>query len=290
MSTEGTHGLFTQDTNSLKRNAARLVKAINQQYDETQSVGSFSCTVYDTAWVSMISKSQSDDGNRIWLFPSCFLYVLEHQQSDGGWNSYGCAIDGIMNTAAALLALCHHRRAPRQLHSMTLPDFDLRIERARVALGGYLKTWDVGATLHVGYEILVPNLLRLLAEFGLTFEFPGQQRLLELCDQKMARFDPEILYDDKQISALHSLEAFIGRLNFDRLKHHTRFGSMLASSSSTAAYLIHSTTWDIDAESYLRRAIAHGEGNNCGGLPSAFPSTYFEMTWVSSYDPGRTTL
>ena len=266
----------------LKAKAARLLSDIVQEYEETESCGSFSCTVYDTAWVSMVTKIV--DGNEIWLFPSSFEYVLRSQQSDGSWISYGSEIDGIMNTAAALLTMCRHRSAHHQLDDMIPLDIDHRVLRAETALRRQLKLWKVQATLHVGYEVLVPALLSLLEEFGFIFDYPGRQHLFDLYNQKLARFDAALLYQDLQVWALHSLEAFIGKIDFDRLKHHTRFGSMLASPSSTAAYLIYGSHWDTESESYLHRVISDGEGKGCGGVPSAFPSTNFDMIWVSTHN------
>ena len=264
----------------LKKTAAQLLSDITQEYELTGSIGSLSCTVYDTAWISMVTKVV--DGKRNWLFPSSFQYVLDSQQSDGSWVSYGSEIDGIMNTAAALLALSRHRSVHHQIGDMIPLDINHRVLRAEAALRQRLETWNVEATLHVGYEILVPALLSLLEEVGLAFEFPGRQHLLDLHSQKMATFDPALLYQEKQTSALHSLEAFVGKVDFDKLKNHTRSGSMLASPSSTAAYLIYSTQWDMESESYLHRTISDGAGEGCGAVPSAFPSTNFDMIWVSA--------
>jgi len=266
----------------LKAEAAQLLRSNVQEYEDTKSLGSFSCTVYDTAWVSMLTKVV--DGKQIWLFPSSFQYVLNSQQSDGSWVKYRSEIDGIMNTAAGLLALCRHRSTHHQLDDRIPLDLDLRVIRAEAALRQRLEAWEVEATLHVGYEVLVPAMLSLLEEVGFAFDFPGRQHLLDLHGQKMARFHPSMLYHKQQYSALHSLEAFVGKVDFDRLKHHTRFGSMLASPSSTAAYLMYGTHWDIESESYLRRVISNGEGKGCGGVPSAFPSTNFDIIWVSTYN------
>ncbi|KAL9597716.1 MAG: hypothetical protein Q9219_004973 [cf. Caloplaca sp. 3 TL-2023] len=163
-----------------------------------------------------------------------------------------------------------------------LLDMDDRIKRAVSALRQLLNNWNVGATLHVGFEILVPSLLNLLEAEGYVFDFQQRSRLMDSYSKKMRLFDSELLYSNDQYSALHSLEAFIGKIDFDRLKHHTRDGSMFASPSSTAAYLMHASNWDDDSEAYLRRVITHGEGRGSGGVPSAFPSTNFDLIWTIS--------
>lgn len=54
----------------------------------------------------------------------------------------------------------------------------------------------------------------------------------------------------------------------------------MASPSATAVYLIESSTWDDEAEAYLRTVFEHGAGQGDGGFPSAFPSEMFELSWV----------
>jgi hypothetical protein len=77
------------------------------------------------------------------------------------------------------------------------------------------------------------------------------------------------------------LEGFIGLVDFKNLRHQSTLGSMLASPSSTAAYLIHNPIWDQEAEAYLRHVVLKGSGKGSGGVPSTFPTTVFELAWVS---------
>lgn len=258
--------------------AKRLLQSMVHDYERPDAGGSFSCAVYDTAWVSMLTKRVN--GEDLWLFPAAFNYVLKTQELDGGWESYAAEIDGILNTSAALLALCRHRDAHLQLGELVHLDIHDRISRAEAALRKLLQGWDVVTTLHVGYEIIVPGLLQLLAETGISFDFSGKKILLEHHAYKMSRFDPQIFYQEKPISALHSLEAFIGKVDFERLKHHVRKGSMMGSPSSTAAYLQYSTEWNESCEKYLYRVLSGGAGKGNGGFPSAYPTTNFEIIWV----------
>ncbi|KAL8799889.1 MAG: hypothetical protein Q9182_005546 [Xanthomendoza sp. 2 TL-2023] len=95
-------------------------------------------------------------------------------------------------------------------------------------------------------------------------------------DSKMTRFHPSIIYSATQTTLLHSLEALIGLIDFDRINHHKINGSMMASPSSTAAYLIYATAWDSDSEDYLRHVLSASEGAGEGGVPSAL---HFEIIW-----------
>ena len=239
-----------------------------------------SCTIYDTAWLAQVSKL---DGNaRIWLFPECFHYVLQNQQPDGSWPSYAADIDGILNTAASLLALQLHMAEPLQMSEATPGNLTSRIAAGKATLQKLLSQWDVESTEHVGFEVIVPSLLQRLEKTGLSFDFPGKARLQHVQSQKLRKFKPDYLYGDAKLTALHSLEAFIGMVDFDKVRHHKAFGSMMASPASTAAYLMNVSEWDPEAELYLRHVISAGPGRGSGGVPSAFPSTYFEYCWALS--------
>lgn len=117
--------------------------------------------------------------------------------------------------------------------------------------------------MHVGVEILVPALLTMLENESIFLNFPGRKLLQGLNAVKLRCINPEMLYATPT-TFLHSLEAFIGTLNFDRVIHHKRLGSMMASPASTAAYLIHASTWDEEAERYIRKVIVEGEGKGVG--------------------------
>jgi hypothetical protein len=262
--------------------ARSLVQRALGNYDERYGFGTMSCAAYDTAWVSLVTKTV--DGNQRWLFPECFQFLLETQSDAGGWEIGNSApIDGILNTAASLLALKRHIG----IGSDILPQYDNRdlserAERAAKSLQTKLAALDVSTTEHVGFEIIVPAMLDLLKaeDPSLVFDFPAHNSLMKIHESKMSRFRPEYLYSAQPMTALHSLEAFIGKIDFDRVRHHTAHGSMMGSPSSTAAYLMHASQWDDESEAYLRHVIKHAAGQGTGAVPSAFPSTHFESSWV----------
>jgi hypothetical protein len=262
----------------LREKAAALVEQLAEKCAQSPGIGSFTPSVYDTAWVAMIPKTA--DGETRWLFPKCFQLLLDSQLPEGGWDAYASEVDGILNTMAALLALKKHANAPQNTGCALPDDLELRISRATVFLGKKLQHWQVEASIHVGFEILVPALLRQLELESIFFEFPGRRSLLAINDKKLARFDPRMLYRETKTTLIHSLEAFIGGIDFDKVAHHKAFGSMMASPSSTAAYLMHCSTWDDEAEAYIQNVINFGTGRGSGGVPSAFPATVFELAWV----------
>lgn len=265
--------------------AKLLLRRALQASDEHYGFGTMSCAAYDTAWVSLVTKTV--DGQKRWLFPECFQFLLDTQSTTGGWETgMGAPIDGILNTAGPLLALKRHSR----MSMTTIPqhnyeDLAGRIDKATASLQCQLVALDVSTTEHVGFEIIVPAMLDLLKaeDPSLVFNFPARNNLMKIHDAKLSRFRPEYLYGSQPITALHSLEAFIGKIDFDKVQHHKINGSIMGSPSSTAAYLMNASQWDDESEAYLRHVVQHAAGQGTGAVPSAFPSTHFELSWVSSY-------
>lgn len=239
---------------------------------------SWTMSIYDTAWLSMIKKPGGD-----WLFPESFDYILRTQNMDSGWVSKVSNWDDMLNTLSASIALEKRIREDKHLTSETRENLRQRRSHALTYLQKLLDTWDVESCLHVGFEILVPALLRMLDEYGFQMQFAGRKSLHVLNEEKLKNFDAEaILYGPSQTTVLHSLEAFVGKIDFSRVSHHKVGGSILGSPSATAAYLMNAPTWDNEAERYLQRVIQLGGGSGLGGVPSAFPCEIFELTWVRS--------
>ncbi|KAI1799844.1 hypothetical protein F4811DRAFT_567713 [Daldinia bambusicola] len=262
--------------------ARSAIRRVAERCLQLNDFGSFSISIYDTAWLAMIHKP-GVSGH--WLFPESYSYLLRHQAEDGMWPTYASPIDGILNTLAGLLALVKHHKSdairayiPHPAESWNVPK---RIKKARGALQAALSDWDVKQTLHVGFEVLVPGLLRQLDEEGVTFEFNGQPVLMDLYQKKLAKFRPEMLASEHPTTLLHSLEALAGSFDFGLARRHcSAYGGMLGSPSSTAAYLIHSKEWDIRAQNYLENVFKSYA--SCGGVPSGFPTPIFEISWVVS--------
>lgn len=260
--------------------ARQIVTQIAHGCQSPNGFGHFSVSVYDTAWVSMVSKANID-GSRRWLFPELFDFVLGTQSSDGSWRETEASpVDVILNTMAGLLTLLVHRTVEKTGEGPQAVEYERRISTARDALSRALCAWDVGSTVHVGFEVLVPNLLRQLGQYGVKFDFPCKTELLKLNERKLLEFRPEMVTSAARTTLLHSLEGLVGQVDFDQLAHHcTAYGGLMGSPASTAAYLIHSKAWDGGAEQYLRNAV-----RNYGflGVPSGFPTPIFETTWIVS--------
>ena len=243
---------------------------------------SHTVAIYDTAWVSMISKKV--DGEKCWLFPESFRYLLKEQKVDGGWESHGSDDDDILSSLAALLAMKRHENNNSSANLEATLDITIRTLKATTFIQEKLQHWTLAANTRAGFEILVPALLSMLEQENVIFKFPRKDGLTALNENKLKTIEPKILYEDRK-TLLHSLEAFVGKLDFDRIQHHKTFGSMMGSPASTAAYLMNRSVWDADAEDYLRNAISNSTSGGEGSLPSVYPSNIFELTWVNNATP-----
>ncbi|KAI0534240.1 hypothetical protein GGR58DRAFT_520551 [Xylaria digitata] len=262
--------------------ARRAMRRLAEGSSQPNGFGSFSISIYDTAWLAMIRDPRVPG---CWLFPESYSYLLLHQTEDGMWPTYASPIDGILNTLAGLLALVKHHKSDTINTDSPRPDTawdgPKRVEKARGALQSALKDWDVDQTLHVGFEMLVPSLLRQLGEEGVVFEFDGQSTLMTLYQKKLTKFHQDMLVSKQPTTLLHSLETLAGAFDFGLLRHHcSAYGGMLGSPASTAAYLLHSPEWDVRAQTYLENVVS--SYGSCGGVPSGFPTPVFEISWIIS--------
>ena len=256
----------------------QYIIALNDEHGSASRFGSFSGAVYDTAWLSMVEKDHA--GLKTPLFPECFKYLLDSQQEDGAWGATASQVDGILNSLAGLLALATRQRS-NQMDSLDSKSLTARIERTHSAIQNLLQDWDVSRSVHVGFEILIPSLLRQLKSFNIQFDFPGYSILMHLYNEKLQKFSSKLVYSTKSTTLLHSLEAFIGLVNFDKVGHHcNEVSGILGSPAATAAYLINATAWDDRAERYLKMVVA--ASGETGAVPSAYPTCLFEISWTLS--------
>lgn len=255
-----------------------FLRSLSQQCYNTVGLGSFSPAFYDTAWVSMVRRDVN--GTSRFLFPEACDRLLQTQLPDGSWSSHAGTIDDVLNSLAALLAMKVHLRYSEQ-DSLDLTD---RCQKAGRALCGMVKNVDINSADRVAVEIILPGLLRLLNKEGVCFPCLDLGEIAKRGEGKM-RSLKHMISGEKGATLLHSLEPFIDMVGIDVVKHRKlRNGSMMNSPSSTAAYLINSSSWDAEAEGYLRTVMEYAAASGCeGGVPSAFPTSVFEVAWVSYY-------
>ena len=222
------------------------------------------------------------DGENCWLFPESFRYLLNEQKVDGGWEAHGSDDDNTLNSLAALLAMKRHGNDNNSTNLEAIFDINTRTLNATTFIQEKLQQCTLATNTRVGLEILVPALLSMLEQENVVFKFPRKGDLMALNEDNLKTIEPENLYEDRKMTLLHSLEAFVGKIDFDRVRHHKTFGSMMGSSASTAAHLTNCSAWDEDAEDYLRNAVSNSTSGGEGSLPSGYPSDIFELTWVKN--------
>lgn len=261
-----------------------LLEPLVRELEQGYGLGSMSCSIYDTAWVACISKPSSN-GVKQWLFPSSFTFVLDSQHADGGWHwppqgTDECVDGTTLTSLAALFAITQHIKQPLQLIRLQ-HGLDDQLKRGIEFLAKGLQHFGSTSRYSVGTEVLVPALLELLEKDGIKFQFSGRQALFQRRDAKLSQV-PKGKLDKLPWTILHSLEALYGDtcFTFDTLRNRLVHGSMMASPSATAAYLMRCNEWDESAEAYLRLVLSNGAGQGSGAVPSAFPSTNFEFIWV----------
>ena len=267
-----------------------VVEQLLDQHRSVRNLGTMSCTIYDTAWIACISKTTL--GMPKWLFPSLFQLILDWQHMDGEWpthfdrNNPGTVTDWILANLAALYCVTKHAKQPDNLDAGWLlingcPRVALAVDR----LGELLQSYRMQGHNALDFEMLAPRLLELLeGEQSLSFDFPAKKGLFEVRDRKLALVVSKRLGNTVPVSLLHSLEAFHHRrdFNFDNVAKHKVDGGIMASPAATASYLIRASKWDDEAEAYLRRAIADGDGSGSGAAPGVFPTDVFEVATVGS--------
>lgn len=211
---------------SLCAQAQVILSTLAADSSTAHGYGSLSISVYDTAWLAMIWKPAQEGSSEpgAWLFPCCFQYLLAQQLPSGAWESYATPVDGILNTGAALLAIKQHLR-----RDTGHQDWLLRSQKAEEALRHLLYGWDIRLADQVGFEVLVPSLLEALGQEGVAIDFPQLDVLRAIRDTKLAKLPPSILYKTPS-TLLHSLEAFVGHIDFNKVSQwRNADGSMMGS-------------------------------------------------------------
>ena len=166
--------------NDVYAETAKLLASMASKLDGTWYPSSMSTNVYDTAWVSMVSKEEN--GSRKWLFPKAFEFILLSQHADGHWDDDEPRANAILSTMAATLACFKHQSFPHLLSHVSSPeDIDVRTSKSIAWLTHELVNWDGQKEVDsVALEILVPALLNQLEKYGVSISSPYLKDLTQL--------------------------------------------------------------------------------------------------------------
>lgn len=237
-------------------------------------------TIYDTAWVAMLSRTTASTGNRELVFPQSFQYLLDHQQANGGWEMRDFKLGTILNTLAGLLAILKRKKHLSLEQNDVAASLNLRATKATDFLRRQLATWDPKSDEHFDSIILAPVLLAMLRAEDIHFDFRGsaeldKRRSERLCraesspQQSINTFDPKLDYVRCDMG---SLPRRLGKVDSSE--------GIACSPSSTAAFMLHYEGWSEEYEAYLSAAV--NSTRTSGGVPSLFPPSFTEPVYVSS--------
>ncbi|KAJ5999758.1 hypothetical protein N7481_000167 [Penicillium waksmanii] len=271
------------DEDSIILQANSLLNELLSTYDENYHHGTIVSGIYDTAWISMVQKKLPASEPPQWAYPICFDFLCQNQAEDGGWGNPVSLLDRITCTLVSLLAIKKHLRVSENISIKNWLNLQHQAARAIDFIHLNIEDWELDSLdtrLPIGFELWFPVVIEKLEEEGLVFEVPGKIRILKLRQKKLSRFPLEVLYSPAgliQPSPLFTLEGFIGVLDFSKISHHLRYGSMFSSPSSTAVYLMESPVWDTAAEAYLQHVVEQSIVKDGRCVPQMFPTSTFDI-------------
>lgn len=248
--------------------------AVSSHNPESQSC---TATIYDTAWVSMLSKRQMDGGHK-WMFPKAFQFLIDHQGANGGWTICDSKVDTILNTLAALLSMKRHMSNPGCGDRDIANSLHVHVSRAVEYLQRELSDWDPEFDRCIGSDILVPSLLCMLEQENIFFDVPDHEKLMALNSNNRTKFNFEALQGSQLFPMICFLEGFIGIADYKRLNCPEICGSIMSSPSATAGHIMCLQLHNESAESFLRAAAQSIKSE--GGVPAVFPCNASEISLV----------
>ncbi|KAI0198928.1 hypothetical protein F4808DRAFT_231058 [Astrocystis sublimbata] len=228
---------------SIRDEAQSLLSRIASECSNEGANGSTHVSFYDAAWLSILRKPTN--GDRRWLFPQYFDWILKQQLPSGAWGPCVAPLDSILNTAAALLAL--------QKHVEALPgnqEWVQRITKANNALTSMLAAQHGSAFDQVRFGLSIKQHIELLADNGILLE---NQRLQDLRLDYRSDPSPTSSWKDSKESRTD--------LPFVR-----------------ALRLIHSSPWDEAAEIRLKDILECSRESLNEIVPSTWPFSCFVIS------------
>lgn len=236
----------------------------------TQLTGTVSVDNYNTAWVALVPH-ETDRGRPQW--PVALAYLRQTQLADGGWGAplVYHAHERTLCTLAAIAALCTWREQPAD---------EARIERGLAALHHYAGDLAHDPLELVGYEILLPRLVRLLEPYDLDLPTDAWYNILDVGQRKMFLIGNLEIEPQRPRTWWFSMEMmpeeWLCRLDDNLLTHH---GSVATSTAATAAFLRARRLQGKDsprAAAFIQRMLAIGEG----GAAFSWPIEHYELLWI----------
>lgn len=236
--------------------------------------GCVSVDSYNTAWVALV-PDKHDLTRPQW--PEAVAFLRATQLPDGGWGSPVTyhAHERTLCTLAAIAALsCWEKTAVNETADQH------RIEQGLAALHKYALDLEHDPLELVGYELLMPRLVRLLEPYDLTLPTEYWYNILDIGQRKMYMIGNLEIEPTKPRTWWFSMEMLpeqrLAQLNDSILNHH---GSIATSTAATAAFLRAQRLEGKDsprAAAFISRMVAIGGG----GAAFSWPIEHYELLWI----------
>jgi halimadienyl-diphosphate synthase len=219
-------------------------------------------TAYDTAWLAQIS---AEHDSRVPAFPEALDWLRQNQNHDGSWGAeIEYVHDRVISTLATVLALAKWSEDGQDEHA---------IER------GLSYVWAKADRLKhehetIGFEVILPTLLKKSQELGLAFPPPALERYERMRDEKLAKIPRNMRYT-RDTTLAFSLEFMGDDFEVDKVRFVQESNGSVAVSPSATAYFL--TKWPDNAAA--RRYITNVARTYEGKAPQVFPFDIFETNW-----------
>jgi halimadienyl-diphosphate synthase len=224
--------------------------------------GLMSPTAYDTAWLARVP---AEHDARVLAFPEALNWLRQNQHRDGSWGAEVEYVhDRVISTLATVLALAEWGADGRD---------ERPIER------GLRYIWAKADRLEhehetIGFEVIVPALLRQGRELGLALPRPAFERYERMRDEKMAKIPQNMRYS-RNTSLVFSLEFMGDNLDLEEVEFLQESNGSIGVSPSATAYFL--TKWpDNRAARHYIGDVARAYG---GKATQMFPFDIFETVW-----------
>ena len=233
---------------------------------------------YDTAWVSMVAKPIN--GKQRWLFPSVFQHLIDQQQNDGGWKSARSYPDAVLDSLAALLAICRHLADP---YEVNVAVEDLRIRKSRAIY--FLETEFCrinthGLTLDQESKANFARILPLLQDQGVDLSL-GREGICDHLEPNLKTIRGHSYFEIGNYDNMYFPEAQAEEAVLDEVIAEQASQISKSPFAITAEHLINCSNWDENAEAYLSRLVLGESHRDGGSAPAAsFPSTASEISGI----------
>ena len=236
--------------------------------------GCVSVDSYNTAWVALVPDFNEPNKPQ---WPQALDFLRATQLSDGGW---GAPIiyhphERTLCTLAAIAAFSYWQQT-----AVNCPKDQQRISQGIAALHKYTHDLAKDPLELVGYELLLPRLVRFLEPYDLDLPTESWYKILDIGQRKMFLLGSLDIEPTKPRAWWFSMEILpeerLAQLDEGFLTHH---GSIATSTAATAAFLRAQRLHGKDsprAAAFIKRMLAIGHG----GAAFSWPIEHYELLWI----------